>query len=228
MVDGPARIRMADRCRRHDRRGLPRPDIRLRPLPRSQVRPDHASAITTRCRRSSPPAIGPIPDKVRLEPHQGAQRAAVGRPGPEGAAGRPALHGADRGPGRAFACFTAREPLVVHRLHRGELGKPRRGRRAGLPGGAGARPADVGPGSSAVRPDERRAALARWLTSPENPLVGTGAGEPRLGLALRPGDRRARPTISARRARSRPIPNCSTGWPATSSTTAGASSACTG
>ncbi len=39
---------------RHDRAGFPRPDGRLCPLPRSQVRPDPAKGLLTACKRSSP------------------------------------------------------------------------------------------------------------------------------------------------------------------------------
>jgi hypothetical protein len=67
--------------------------------------------------------------------------------------------------------FHRREPLVVHRLHRGELGKPREAVPPGIPSVlrpvAGA--AELDP--AAAPPTQRRAALARWLTSPRNPLV---------------------------------------------------------
>ena len=68
--------------------------------------------------------------------------------------------------------FHRAEPLVIHRLHRGELNKPQEVVEPGLPVAAllpasrssRARLLDVAPG-------RRRAALADWLTSRENPLV---------------------------------------------------------
>jgi hypothetical protein len=60
------------------------------------------------------------------------------------------------------------EPLVVHRLHRGELSKPRETTEPAFlsaltTGAAGKNRLHEGPG-------QRRAALAKWLTAPENPL----------------------------------------------------------
>ena len=49
-------VRAPDRHGGYDRRGVSRPDAGLRPLPRSQVRSDHARRITTACRRFSPAA----------------------------------------------------------------------------------------------------------------------------------------------------------------------------
>ncbi len=70
-----------------------------------------------------------------------------------------------------FRLFHRREPMVVHRLHRGELGKEREAIEPGLPS-ALRLPADSpDPVPGAVRADHRRAELARWLTSPENPMV---------------------------------------------------------
>jgi hypothetical protein len=70
-----------------------------------------------------------------------------------------------------FRLFHRREPMVVHRLHRGELGKEREVMEPAFP--AALKVVDSGPGSecSAARPDLRRAELARWLTSPGHPLV---------------------------------------------------------
>jgi hypothetical protein len=68
-----------------------------------------------------------------------------------------------------FQLFHRAEPLVVHRLHRGELSKPEESVGPAFPaifaGRAGAR--DL----SGVVPRQRRAELARWLISPGNPLV---------------------------------------------------------
>ncbi len=58
----------------------------------------------------------------------------------------------------------------------------------------------------------RRLTLAKWLVSPENPLVarvfvGTGSGSFTLAMALS-----VRLTILARKAPRPPIPNCWTIW----------------
>jgi hypothetical protein len=65
-----------------------------------------------------------------------------------------------------FHLFPRARPLEVHRLHRGELGKPREVMAPAVPAVL----------TSAGRPDfaakpGRRAALARWLTAPDNPLT---------------------------------------------------------
>jgi hypothetical protein len=67
-----------------------------------------------------------------------------------------------------FHLFHRPEPLPVRRLARGELSKPREEVGPAFPAALRSpdRPADFG----GVRPNERRAALARWLTSPDNPL----------------------------------------------------------
>ncbi len=63
-----------------------------------------------------------------------------------------------------FHLFHRRGPIVVHRLHRGELGKEREAVDPAFPAALGPRdPRPIG-----VR---RRAELARWLTSPDNPMV---------------------------------------------------------
>ena len=76
---GPVRIRVVDRRRRHDRRGLPRPDVRLCPLPRSQVRPDPPGRLLRDAgdlRRQRPALSRPR----CARPDQGAQRVALGTP----------------------------------------------------------------------------------------------------------------------------------------------------
>src|SRR5262249_50784939 len=68
-----------------------------------------------------------------------------------------------------FLLFHRREPLVIHRLHRGEAGKPREEVVPAFPPvlAAAAGPPDL----AAIPPQARRAALADWLTSPQHPLV---------------------------------------------------------
>jgi len=68
-----------------------------------------------------------------------------------------------------FRLFHRAEALVIHRLHRGELNKPGEVVQPAFPA------ALMPPGRKAelgdVVPEKRRAALARWLALPENPLV---------------------------------------------------------
>jgi hypothetical protein len=67
-----------------------------------------------------------------------------------------------------FHLFHRAEPLTIHRLHRGELAKPREEVAPAFPDALGqtgeAELAAAGPGM-------RRAALARWLTASQNPLT---------------------------------------------------------
>ena len=65
--------------------------------------------------------------------------------------------------------FHRHQPMPVHRLHRGELSKPREVVRPGLP--AVLVPAGRQPDFAGVPEAKRRAALARWLTARDNPLV---------------------------------------------------------
>jgi Protein of unknown function (DUF1553)/Protein of unknown function (DUF1549) len=65
--------------------------------------------------------------------------------------------------------FHRREPLTVHRLRRGELSKPREAVGPAVP--AVLRQAGPVPDFAGVVPTQRRAALARWLTAPDNPLT---------------------------------------------------------
>jgi len=71
--------------------------------------------------------------------------------------------------GKDFRLFHRAEPLVVHRLHRGELNKPQEIVAPAFPA------ALLGRGNAEkldkVSPSGRRAALARWLTSSQAPLV---------------------------------------------------------
>jgi hypothetical protein len=65
--------------------------------------------------------------------------------------------------------FHRPEPLTVHQLRRGELSKPRQEVGPALP--AALLPAGRAPDFTGVPAEKRRAALAQWLTSPENPLT---------------------------------------------------------
>ena len=68
-----------------------------------------------------------------------------------------------------FRLFHRVEPLVVHRLHRGELNKPREVVEPGLLSVISDASARAELDRAATT--KRRAVLARWLTSPDNPLV---------------------------------------------------------
>ncbi len=70
---------------------------------------------------------------------------------------------------QGFRLFHRAEPLVIHRLHRGELNKPQEVVEPGLP--AAVSTASDRAELARTSPTNRRAALARWLTSPGNPLV---------------------------------------------------------
>jgi hypothetical protein len=65
--------------------------------------------------------------------------------------------------------FHRHEPVTVHRLRRGELNKPREEVGPAVP--AALLPAGRAPDFARVPPMKRRAALARWLASPDNPLT---------------------------------------------------------
>jgi hypothetical protein len=68
-----------------------------------------------------------------------------------------------------FRLFHRAQPLEVHRLHRGELNKPRELAEPGFP--AALLADQKRPASAASEPGKRRAALARWLTAADNPLT---------------------------------------------------------
>jgi hypothetical protein len=65
--------------------------------------------------------------------------------------------------------FHRSEPMAVHRLGRGELSKPREIVEPAFP--SALLPADRPPTFKGVPATQRRAAFAKWLASPENPLT---------------------------------------------------------
>jgi hypothetical protein len=65
--------------------------------------------------------------------------------------------------------FHRDEPLTIHRLARGEVSKPREVVEPGLP--RMLVPAERAPDFAESAPEKRRTILAKWLTSPENPLT---------------------------------------------------------
>jgi hypothetical protein len=68
-----------------------------------------------------------------------------------------------------FRLFHRARPWTVHRLHRGELSKPREALSPDVP--AALRPAGGGTRPIPIPGGRRRAALARWLTTQDNPLT---------------------------------------------------------
>jgi hypothetical protein len=106
----------------------------------------------------------PFPAKVRLLRIKGLHGLLSDAPVPKELLDDPrcTLRTDDKAPPRLFH---RAEPLTVYRLRRGELSKPREEVGPALP--AAARGPDIGQ----VPPAKRRAALARWLTSPDNPLT---------------------------------------------------------
>lgn len=68
-----------------------------------------------------------------------------------------------------FHLFHRGKPLPVHRLHRGELNKPREEICSAFPAFLSSKANN--PNLDNVPAHRRRAALARWLSSPENPLT---------------------------------------------------------
>jgi hypothetical protein len=68
-----------------------------------------------------------------------------------------------------FRLFPRREPLTIHRLHRGETGKPREVVAPAFP--SALQSADTRLQLTHASPTQRRAVLARWLTASGNPLV---------------------------------------------------------
>jgi len=65
--------------------------------------------------------------------------------------------------------FHRKNPLIVHRLHRGEVNKPQEIVEPAFP--AVLLPAGKKPELDSLAAEKRRSELARWLTSRENPLV---------------------------------------------------------
>src|SRR5205823_3898953 len=110
----------------------------------------------------------PFPEKVRLLRIKGLNGLLSDAPVPKELLDDPrcAVTTEDR---VGFRLFHRAEPLEVRRLARGELSKPREPVGPGVP--AVLRGADGGPDFEGVAPARRRAVLARWLTSPDNPLT---------------------------------------------------------
>jgi hypothetical protein len=68
-----------------------------------------------------------------------------------------------------FHLFHRANPLAVHRLHRGELARPAEVMAPAFP--AALQPAKNPARFDAIPVEKRRAALARWLVAPDNPLT---------------------------------------------------------
>jgi hypothetical protein len=120
-----------------------------------------------------------------------------------------------------FRIFHRAAPLEVRLLRRGELSKPREVVAPGVPPSLLA--GGPAPDFASVPLGKRRAALADWLTSRDNPLTARVlAGDGTSGG----GSSGPRATSAPRAIRPR-IPSCSTGWRPTSSSTDGRSNGST-
>jgi hypothetical protein len=111
----------------------------------------------------------PYPDKVRLLRIKGLNGLLSDAPVPKELLHDPrcTLQTEDHRIG--LRLFHRQEPWTVHRLRRGELSKPRDVVGPAFP--AVLRPAEHASDFAGVPPTQRRAMLARWLTSPDNPLT---------------------------------------------------------
>jgi hypothetical protein len=110
----------------------------------------------------------PFPAKVRLLRIKGLNGLLSDAPVPKDLLNDPrcTLRTDDRAGGHLFH---RAEPVVVHRLRRGELSKPREEAEPALP--AALASAETPTDFAQVSAGRRRAALAAWLTAPENPLT---------------------------------------------------------
>jgi hypothetical protein len=110
----------------------------------------------------------PYPDKVRLLRIKALNGLLSDAPVPKELLGDPRCTlktEADVG----LRLFHRPEPLPVRRLRRGELSKPAEEVGPAVP--AALVPAGRPSGFAGVAPDRRRAALAKWLVAPDNPLT---------------------------------------------------------
>jgi hypothetical protein len=110
----------------------------------------------------------PYPDKVRLTRLKALNGILSETPLPEHLENDPRCTVQTEGR-VGLRLFHRAEPLTVHRLHRGELSKPREAVGPAFP--TALLPADRPPDFADIPPQKRRATLAKWLTSPENPLT---------------------------------------------------------
>jgi hypothetical protein len=110
----------------------------------------------------------PFPDKVRLLRIKGLNGLLSDAPVPKELLNDPRCTLRTDGD-VGLRLFHRQEPLTVHRLRRGELSNPREEAPPAYP--AALRSAGNLPDPSSLPPKGRRAALARWLTSSDNPLT---------------------------------------------------------
>jgi hypothetical protein len=110
----------------------------------------------------------PFPDKIRLLRIKALNGLLSETPLPKELENDPrcTLRSDDRA---GLHLFHRQVPMAVHRLHRGELSSPRELAAPAFP--AALLPAGNRPEITEESPRGRRAALARWLTSPQNPLT---------------------------------------------------------
>jgi hypothetical protein len=110
----------------------------------------------------------PFPDKIRLSRIKALNGLLSERPVPRELLNDPRCTVRTEA-GTGLRLFHRAEPLAVRRLHRGELSKPAESVAPALP--EILRPAGGRLGFAGVPATRRRAALARWLTAPDNPLT---------------------------------------------------------
>ncbi len=109
----------------------------------------------------------PFPDKVRLARIKALNGLLSDAPLPKELEKDPRCTIQTEGGG--FHLFSRRQPMEIHRLRRGELSKPGKVVDPALP--AALLRGDYQPDFSGVPPVKRRAKLAEWLTSTDNPLT---------------------------------------------------------
>jgi hypothetical protein len=110
----------------------------------------------------------PYPDKVRLGRIKGLNGLLSDAPVPKEMLNDPRCT-VQTEKEMGLRLFHRQEPMTVRRLHRGELNKPRQVVGPAFP--AALVRADRRPDFPAASPTQRRAALARWLTAPDNTLT---------------------------------------------------------
>jgi hypothetical protein len=110
----------------------------------------------------------PYPDKIRLQRIKALNGLLSEVPVPKNLLNDPrcTLRSDER---VALNLFHRADPLTVHRLQRGDLNKPRDVVGPAVP--AVLTSAERAPDFTAVPPQGRRAALAKWLTAADNPLT---------------------------------------------------------
>jgi hypothetical protein len=111
----------------------------------------------------------PYPEKIRLNRIKGLNGLLSDAPVPKELLNDPRCTVRVEDSNTGLRLFHRQEPLTIHRLARGEVSKPREVVEPGLPRVLA--PAESAPDFTRTPPEKRRTILAKWLTSPENPLT---------------------------------------------------------